>query len=199
MRQRSPCSWKTSTPVRRRARSSAKLAAWSSCVWASASWRTHSRPSSAGNCSQRWRETPRCRSFDPYQCACLAIGYRHVRRLRYGRMTAVAACIPRPQSGRRATGCYRYRSGRQLQTQTGVYAAYIPPRRVAHRKYTPDRVPAAANPRSRLSAVRRRARSAVYPRAAVERTVTMLDLIYLLIGAAFLGACVLYVFACDHL
>jgi len=27
----------------------------------------------------------------------------------------------------------------------------------------------------------------------------MFDVIYLLIGAAFLGACVLYVFACDHL
>jgi len=27
----------------------------------------------------------------------------------------------------------------------------------------------------------------------------MLDVIYLLIGAAFLGACVLYAIACDHL
>jgi len=27
----------------------------------------------------------------------------------------------------------------------------------------------------------------------------MFDVIYLLIGATFLGACVLYVFACDHL
>jgi len=27
----------------------------------------------------------------------------------------------------------------------------------------------------------------------------MLDVIYLLIGAVFLGACVLYVIACDHL
>jgi hypothetical protein len=28
---------------------------------------------------------------------------------------------------------------------------------------------------------------------------SMLDVIYLLIGAAFLGACVLYAHACDHL
>jgi hypothetical protein len=27
----------------------------------------------------------------------------------------------------------------------------------------------------------------------------MLDVLYILIGAAFLGACVLYVDACDHL
>jgi len=27
----------------------------------------------------------------------------------------------------------------------------------------------------------------------------MLDVIYILIGAAFLGACVLYAIACDHL
>jgi len=27
----------------------------------------------------------------------------------------------------------------------------------------------------------------------------MLDVIYLLVGAAFLGACVLYAYACDHL
>ena len=32
-----------------------------------------------------------------------------------------------------------------------------------------------------------------------ERTNTMLDLIYLLVGAAFLGACVLYAYACDSL
>ena len=27
----------------------------------------------------------------------------------------------------------------------------------------------------------------------------MLDVVYILIGAAFLGGCVLYAFACDHL
>ena len=29
--------------------------------------------------------------------------------------------------------------------------------------------------------------------------ITMLDVVYILIGAAFLGGCVLYAFACDHL
>jgi hypothetical protein len=33
----------------------------------------------------------------------------------------------------------------------------------------------------------------------VERTKTMLDIAYILLGAVFLGACVLYVFACDRL
>ena len=28
---------------------------------------------------------------------------------------------------------------------------------------------------------------------------TMLDVLYILIGAAFLGGCILYAFACDHL
>jgi len=27
----------------------------------------------------------------------------------------------------------------------------------------------------------------------------MLDILYILIGAAFLGGCILYAFACDHL
>ncbi|HTB42602.1 MAG TPA: hypothetical protein VK741_03165 [Acetobacteraceae bacterium] len=36
-------------------------------------------------------------------------------------------------------------------------------------------------------------------RAAFERTIVMLDVIYLLVGAAFLGLCVLYAYACDHL
>jgi hypothetical protein len=36
-------------------------------------------------------------------------------------------------------------------------------------------------------------------RAIVERTFSMLDVIYLLVGAAFLGLCVLYAYACDHL
>jgi hypothetical protein len=36
-------------------------------------------------------------------------------------------------------------------------------------------------------------------RDPAERTSTMLDVIYLLVGAAFLGACVLYSIACDHL
>jgi len=27
----------------------------------------------------------------------------------------------------------------------------------------------------------------------------MLDIVYLLVGAAFLGVCVLYAYACDHL
>ena len=30
-------------------------------------------------------------------------------------------------------------------------------------------------------------------------TLTMLDVIYILIGAAFLGGCILYAIACDHL
>jgi len=36
-------------------------------------------------------------------------------------------------------------------------------------------------------------------RAIVERTIVMLDVIYLLVGAGFLGLCVLYAYACDHL
>jgi hypothetical protein len=31
------------------------------------------------------------------------------------------------------------------------------------------------------------------------RTIVMLDVIYLLVGTAFLGVCVLYAYACDHL
>jgi hypothetical protein len=31
------------------------------------------------------------------------------------------------------------------------------------------------------------------------RSIPMLDVVYLLIGAVFLGACVLYAIACDHL
>jgi len=33
----------------------------------------------------------------------------------------------------------------------------------------------------------------------LERTIVMLDVIYLLVGAAFLGLCVLYAYACDNL
>jgi hypothetical protein len=33
----------------------------------------------------------------------------------------------------------------------------------------------------------------------LERTIVMLDIIYLLVGAGFLGLCVLYAYACDHL
>jgi hypothetical protein len=35
--------------------------------------------------------------------------------------------------------------------------------------------------------------------SGVKRTKTMLDVAYILLGAVFLGACVLYVFACDRL
>jgi hypothetical protein len=35
--------------------------------------------------------------------------------------------------------------------------------------------------------------------AADPRSNPMLDVIYILIGAAFLGGCVLYAFACDRL
>jgi hypothetical protein len=31
------------------------------------------------------------------------------------------------------------------------------------------------------------------------RSIAMLDVVYILIGAAFLGGCVLYAIACDHL
>jgi len=33
----------------------------------------------------------------------------------------------------------------------------------------------------------------------LERITVMLDVIYLLVGAGFLGLCVLYAYACDHL
>jgi len=36
-------------------------------------------------------------------------------------------------------------------------------------------------------------------RVVQKRTLPMLDLIYLVIGAVFLGACVLYGYACDIL
>ncbi len=42
-------------------------------------------------------------------------------------------------------------------------------------------------------------RATLGARAILERTIVMLDVIYLLVGAAFLGACVLYAYACDHL
>jgi hypothetical protein len=35
--------------------------------------------------------------------------------------------------------------------------------------------------------------------AATFRSFTMLDVLYLVIGAGFLGACILYVIACDNL
>ncbi|HUB50253.1 MAG TPA: hypothetical protein VMB73_35225 [Acetobacteraceae bacterium] len=35
--------------------------------------------------------------------------------------------------------------------------------------------------------------------AAPQGSIAMLDVIYLLIGAVFLGACVLYAYACDRL
>jgi hypothetical protein len=34
---------------------------------------------------------------------------------------------------------------------------------------------------------------------AEPRSIAMLDVVYILIGAAFLGGCVLYAFACDRL
>jgi hypothetical protein len=37
------------------------------------------------------------------------------------------------------------------------------------------------------------------PGTTLERTIAMLDVIYLLVGAGFLGLCVLYAHACDHL
>ena len=68
-----------------------------------------------------------------------------------------------------------------------------------HRKYTYiGLVPAPLNrSRARLPG-RPRAREQPQP-ATVERTIFMLDVIYLAIGAIFLGACVLYAHACDHL
>jgi len=39
----------------------------------------------------------------------------------------------------------------------------------------------------------------LHRRTIRERTIVMLDVIYLLVGAAFLGVCVLYAYACDHL
>jgi hypothetical protein len=37
------------------------------------------------------------------------------------------------------------------------------------------------------------------PRACCRGTTIMLDVVYILIGAAFLGGCVLYAIACDRL
>jgi hypothetical protein len=72
------------------------------------------------------------------------------------------------------------------------------PWRGQHRKYMPYGL-----------AVRATSRSACLPGVDArrwiagcrfrERTIVMLDVIYLLVGAVFLGACVLYAYACDHL
>jgi hypothetical protein len=43
----------------------------------------------------------------------------------------------------------------------------------------------------------RAARVTMRPRSA--RSMLMLDVVYILMGAAFLGGCVLYAVACDHL
>jgi hypothetical protein len=51
----------------------------------------------------------------------------------------------------------------------------------------------------RVQAGGRCARPVIDGNAVVERTAIMLDVIYLLVGAAFLGVCVLYAYACDHL
>ena len=75
----------------------------------------------------------------------------------------------------------------------------MPPHRAPHRKYTPNGLAAAAKPQSRLPAGCRRVRASIVRRAIFERTIVMLDVIYLLVGAAFLGLCVLYAYACDHL
>lgn len=63
-------------------------------------------------------------------------------------------------------------------------------------KYTTIALAAAANPRPH----RLTGRDACgLKRNGVERTKTMLDIAYILLGAAFLGACVLYAYACDRL
>ena len=36
-------------------------------------------------------------------------------------------------------------------------------------------------------------------RLLLTRSIAMLDVVFILIGAAFLGSCILYAFACDHL
>lgn len=58
--------------------------------------------------------------------------------------------------------------------------------------------PAAKKPQ-RVPAGCRRTPAAIAECRFYERTIVMLDVIYILVGAAFLGACVLYAYACDHL
>jgi hypothetical protein len=74
----------------------------------------------------------------------------------------------------------------------------LPPR-APHRKYTPHGLAAAADKLRHTPAGCRCAPAAIAARAIFERTIVMLDVIYLLVGAAFLGVCVLYAYACDHL
>jgi hypothetical protein len=74
-------------------------------------------------------------------------------------------------------------------------APYLGP----YRKYTLDGLAAATKPRSCMAAGSRCVRASIVRRAIFERTIVMLDVIYLLVGAAFLGLCVLYAYACDHL
>jgi len=68
-----------------------------------------------------------------------------------------------------------------------------------YRKYTAQRLahrieqwPRSEDERACVMAVGQGARP-------LKRTASMLDIVYLLIGAVFLGACVLYTYACDHL
>jgi hypothetical protein len=68
-----------------------------------------------------------------------------------------------------------------------------------YRKYTLDGLAAATKPGSRTPAGSRCVRASIARRAIFERTIVMLDVIYLLVGAAFLGLCVFYAYACDHL
>jgi hypothetical protein len=50
-----------------------------------------------------------------------------------------------------------------------------------------------------MAAGSRCVRASIAGRAIFERTIALLDVIYLLVGAAFLGLCVFYAYACDHL
>jgi hypothetical protein len=72
------------------------------------------------------------------------------------------------------------------------------------RAFICDLYAAAPQAQSHLYAVLNRFRGTHHARRMVRhrrrpRSNPMLDIVYILIGAAFLGGCVLYTFACDHL
>jgi hypothetical protein len=75
----------------------------------------------------------------------------------------------------------------------------MPHRAGAHRKYTSGGLTPAGEPRATPCAGCTGALPIAGRRVAFEEDLVMLDIVYLLAGAAFLGVCVLYTCACDHL
>ena len=115
---------------------------------------------------------------------------------------SAAATIPGCPGGS-AHGALEGRKVRRMDAGAGarlpLYAAYMRRQIAAHRKYTPHGLATRAEPQSHPPAglpLRADERDA---RSLSKGPNSMLDVIYLVIGAVFLGACVLYAYACDRL